>query len=79
MLKMRSKQEILKQRSEISRKIGYLDYLADIAKISTSKFAKSRQKLIAELHTLDFVLGKTENVDSDEWFEELEEGNSNEK
>ena len=72
-----NKEEIRKKRQQVSKRIQHLDYLADNDLITISKFTKSRQKLIAELHTLDFVLGKLEDVDSAEWFKELE-GGSNE-
>lgn len=72
-----NKEEIRKKRQQVSKRIQYLDYLADNDLITISKFTKSRQKLIAELHTLDFVLGKLEDVDSAKWFKELV-GGSNE-
>ena len=70
-----NKEEVRKKRQQVSKRIQYLDYLTDNDLITISKFTKSRQKLIAELHTLDFVLGKLEEVDSDEWFKELEGNN----
>ena len=70
-----NKKEIIKKRQQISKRIQYLDYLTDNDLITISKFTKSRQKLIAEMHTLDFVLGKLEEVDSDIWFKELEGNN----
>ena len=69
------KENIIRKRQQVSRRISYLDYLTDNDLITISKFTKSRQKLIAELHTLDFVLGKLKEVDSDEWFKELEGNN----
>jgi hypothetical protein len=70
-----NEENIIKKRKQISKRIQYLDYLTDNDLITISKFTKSRQKLIAELHTLDFVLGKQEDVDSTEWFKELEGNN----
>ena len=70
-----NKEEIIKKRQQIFKRIQYLDYLTDNDLITISKFTKSRQKLIAEIHTLDFVLGKLEEVDSDIWFKELEGNN----
>lgn len=72
-----NKEKIIKKRQQVSRRIAHLDYLADVEMITTSKFTKSRQKLIAELHTLDFILGKIDMLDSDEWFEKLEGSNEN--
>ena len=70
-----NKENIIKKRQQIFKRIQYLDYLTDNDLITISKFTKSRQKLIAEIHTLDFVLGKLEEVDSDIWFKELEGNN----
>lgn len=61
------------KRNEVSRRIGLLE---DMNNISDSKNAKCRQKLIAELHTLDFALGRTKELDSDVWFKEVEEQNA---
>ena len=72
-----NKERIIKKRQQVSRRIAHLDYLADVEMITLSKFTKSRQKLIAELHTLDFILGKTDMLDSDEWFKKLEGSNEN--
>ena len=75
-----NKENIIKKRQQIFKRIQYFNdikprFLTDNDLITISKFTKSRQKLIAEIHTLDFVLGKLEEVDSDIWFKELEGNN----
>lgn len=66
---------IYQKRQEVSKRISLLQDLGDRDKISLSKFKKYKQKLIAELHTLDFCLGKDDNLDSDAWIEIFEVNN----
>ena len=73
-----SKEEIQEKRYEISKRLEYLDYLSDIEKISDNKFTKLRRLLNTELHTLNFVLGYQDDLDSKELFERLENGDNNE-
>ena len=73
-----NKEEIQEKRYEISKRLEYLDYLSDIEKISDNKFTKLRRLLNTELHTLNFVLGYQDDLDSKELFERLENGDNNE-
>lgn len=71
---MKSRLECMKKRIEISHRLRYLQELVDNEKISLSRFMKHKQKLIEELHTLDYALGTNgiNKVDSDEWFKKFE-------
>lgn len=63
--------EITIKRTEISKRLNQLYNLVDRNLISESKFKKAKLRLIAELHTLDYVLNNSNNVDSDNWFKNL--------
>lgn len=63
--------EVTIKRTEISKRLSQLENLYDRKLITDSKFKKARLRLIAELHTLDYVLNDTKNIDSDEWFKKL--------
>lgn len=67
------KQKLIEKRSEISRRISLLENMKNI---SENKNSRCRLRLITELHTIDFALGKYKNIDSDEWFEEVEAQNA---
>lgn len=70
--------EISLKRSEISKRLSQLENLSDRELISVNRYTNARRRLIAELHTLDYVLDNQKNMDSDEWFKKLLKGGSNE-
>ena len=68
---MKDKFNIMNKRSAVLKRLSYLDYLDDRGEISLSSFTKCRKKLITELHTLDYVLGKQNGLDSEDWFNQV--------
>lgn len=63
--------ELYIKRAEISKRLSQLENLNDMELISVNKYKTARRRLVAELHTLDYVLDNQQNVDSDEWFKKL--------
>ena len=70
--------ELYIKRSEISKRLSQLENLNDMELISVNKYRNARRRLIAELHTLDYVLDEQKNMDSDEWFKKLLKGDLDE-
>lgn len=67
-----NKELINKKIQDVLWRLGFIQQLVDDEEISISKFTRARQRLIAELHTLRFVLGKGD-LDSDNWIKEFKD------
>lgn len=63
--------ELYIKRAEISKRLSQLENLNDMELISVNRYKIARRRLIAELHTLDYVLDNQQYMDSDEWFKKL--------
>ena len=63
--------ELYIKRAEISKRLSQLENLNDMELISVNRYKRARRRLIAELHTLDYVLDNQQYMDSDEWFKKL--------
>ena len=70
---MEKENDYEKIKTKILKGLGYIEYLVNTKVISMSKFRKSRQRLITELHTLNYIYGKHGTLDSEIWLKEMEQ------